>query len=213
MCNEEIAALEAKIGYTFGDKSLLVTAFTNRSYTNEHGGTCNERLEFLGDSVLGLIVAQKLYCETSGDEGALSKKRARIVSREPLSRAVDDLGLTAFYRMGKGAEQAIGSGKEKFRSNLFEAVLGAIYLDGGMENAVYFTQKNLLDKHYLSDESAKTLLQEKLIKFGQTPVYVTERAENGFVCRLTAGEKTFVGTGESKSAAEHEAAKQALSAL
>lgn len=213
MRNAEIERAEAIIGYTFRDTSLLVTALTNRSYVNEHGGESNERLEFLGDSVLGLIVAQKLYADRSGNEGALSKEKASIVSREPLSRAVDDMGLMNFYRMGRGAAQGKSHCKEKVRSNLFEAVLGAIYLDGGMESALCFTQSKLLDLHYRSEESAKTLLQERVAKTGNSPQYLVEPAKEGFTCRLTLGQKSFFGTGDTKAAAEHDAAKKALSAL
>ncbi|MDE7395548.1 MAG: ribonuclease III [Clostridiales bacterium] len=213
MRNDEIERIEAIIGYTFRDKSRLMTALTHASYVNEHGGESNERLEFLGDSVLGLIVAQKLYAERSGNEGALTKEKASIVSQVPLAHAVDDMGLTAFYRMGKGATQAKGNGKEKFRSNLFEAVLGAIYLDGGMESAVSFTQSKLIDPHYRGEESAKTLLQERVAKTGSLPQYAVEQIGNGFKCCLTLGEKNFYGMGDTKSAAEHDAAKKALAAF
>ncbi len=146
MNSDIIAAAEKAIGYTFADKSLLVCALTHKSYVNENGGISNGRLEYLGDSVLNLIVAEYLYSVCPDDEGTLTEVRKTLVSRTPLCHAVRDMGLLDFYRMGKGAKVQLSGFGEKPVSDICESVLGAIYLDGGLDSARSFVKIHLLDK-------------------------------------------------------------------
>lgn len=143
---EDAAKAEALIGYVFTDKSLLECALTHSSYVNECGGQSNERLEYLGDSILNFIVAEMLFNATPDDEGVLTELRKELVSKSPLAAAVREMGLIKYYRMGKGAKSEFNKAKDKPVSNIFEAVLGAVYLDGGMDEAKSFVKRNLLDK-------------------------------------------------------------------
>ena len=143
MRNDDFAGVENIIGYTFADKALLQCALTHESYVNERGGESNERLEFLGDSVLNFIVTEDLYALCDQSEGILTDIRQRIVSKEPLAEAVRAMGLLAFYRLGKGAKLDKNNFKDKPISDLFEAVLGAVYIDGGIENARRFVHMHL----------------------------------------------------------------------
>ena len=132
------------IGYTFRNASLLRCALTHKSFANEYGGESNGRLEYLGDSVLNLIVAELLYRATPEEEGVLTELRQHIVSREPLAAAVREMGLLSYYRLGRGAQENVQLFGVKPTSDVFESVLGAIYLDGGMESARVFVQTHLL---------------------------------------------------------------------
>ena len=176
---EQITEIENLIGYSFRDKGLLETAFTHSSYCNEHKAESNEKLEFLGDSVLNFAIAELLYLMSLEDEGAMTVSRASIVSREPLSAAVEKLGLLKYLRVGEGVKH-VRNWSTKFKSNLFEAVLGAIYLDGGMESAKHFVYNHLgreIAKTAATD--SKSRLQEyKQARFKDLDlVYKTE--ENG----------------------------------
>lgn len=150
MSSEEIAAVEKIVGHTFSEPLLLVTALTHESFVNERkdGKRCksNERLEFLGDSVLGMIVTEYLFRAYDSAEGVLTDMRQHIVSKEPLAAAVRDMGLLHYYRLGRGARSDKNKFKDKTVSNLFEAVLGAIYLDGGWESARQFVHAHLLSR-------------------------------------------------------------------
>ena len=146
MRESELSEVEKIIGYVFKNRSLLNQALTNESYVNEHGGTGNERLEFLGDGLLNFIVAEMLFNATPDDEGVLTELRKELVSKSPLAAAVREMGLIKYYRMGKGAKSEFNKAKDKPVSNIFEAVLGAVYLDGGMDEAKSFVKRNLLDK-------------------------------------------------------------------
>lgn len=209
-----IAEIEKIIGYTFKDKSLLEVAFTHSSYVHENGGESNEKLEFLGDSVLNFVIAELLYLSAMKDEGAMTVSRASIVSREPLSAAIERMGLIDYLRLGVGISMTRGW-SDKFRSNLFEAVLGAIYLDGGMENAKHFVYNHLgRDIAHTSTFDYKSKLQEyKQAEFNDLDlVYKTEdNGEKAFVSRVYMGGKLIgEGTGRKKKLAEREAAKSAL---
>ncbi len=211
------AEIEKIIGYTFRDKSLLETAFTHSSFTNEHHFENNEKLEFLGDSVLNFVVAELLYLSSLEDEGAMTASRASIVSREPLATAIEKLGLLKYLRIGIGVSKT-RNWSTKFKSNLFEAVLGAIYLDGGMENAKHFVYNHLgRDIAHNAAIDYKSRLQEfKQARFNDLKLeYVTiDNGRKGFISKVyLGGEFVGEGTGRKKKLAEREAAKVALKKL
>ncbi len=208
--------IENIIGYSFRNKNLLEVAFTHSSYVNEHGGESNEKLEFLGDSVLNFVVAELLYLSAMEDEGAMTVSRASIVSREPLSAAIEKLGLLKYLRLGAGVD--IGRWSDKFKSNLFEAVLGAIYLDGGIENAKHFVFNHLgREIAHTATIDYKSRLQEfKQANFNDLDL-VYKTVDNGkklFVSKVYIGDELMgEGTGKKKKLAEREAAKAALNKL
>ena len=134
----DLAELEKKLQYTFRDKELLRTALTHSSYANEHKGkaVCNERLEFLGDAVLGVVVADYLYLHFPDmPEGELTKKRAALVCEKALSGFSRQLGLGEYLRLSRGEQHSGGKDRSSILCDVFEAVIAAIYLDAGMERA------------------------------------------------------------------------------
>ena len=137
------AEAERKIGYVFKDKELLTLAFTHSTYSNVHGGENNERLEYLGDAVLQLVVSELLYaCEENGrkfTEGEMTESRQRLVNQKALSAVVEKMGLKE-YLLFEGGASNVG---EKTTSSLFETVAAAIYLDGGFEAAKKFVSRHL----------------------------------------------------------------------
>ena len=139
----DIGSIENIIGYTFNDKMLLRKCFTHSSYANEHGGENNELLEFFGDAILQFVVTEHLYKNSFGDEGKLTKKRADIVSREPLLKMVKKLGLTDFMLLGNGLNKH-SLQDEKLYSSLYEALVAGIYLDGGIKSVQKFIKHTLL---------------------------------------------------------------------
>lgn len=157
--NLEIAAIEQKLNYSFKNKPLLTQAFTHRSFFNEHKNRIeqhNERLEFLGDSVLGLIIASYLYLSFSEEtEGVLSHMKSHIVDATTCARLLQKLDLSEYLLLGKGEKSNGGKGRETILADLFEAIIGAIYLDGGFEAA-----KGFFFTHF--EEEIKLLLKEPL---------------------------------------------------
>ncbi len=139
----DVNACEKLLGYSFKDKNLLINAFTHSSYTNEHKDfASNERLEFLGDSVLGYVIAEKLYkAYPNDDEGTLSLKKQALVSKQPLSKAAISAGLDRFLILGEGEQRE--KNRTSISENLFESLVAAIYLDGGIKNAEKFILKHL----------------------------------------------------------------------
>ncbi len=196
------ALAEQAIGYVFRDKKLLVTCFTHKSFSNVHAGLKNnERLEFLGDAVLGLCVSESLFLRTDAQEGELTTRRKNYVSRTALEAATERAGLMRFLRYS-GGENNVGG---KTPSNLFEAVLAGVYLDGGMKEARAFLSRYLEEKQL---HNYKSLLQELVQPKGKTPpTYCNREEEGGFVCTVTALGKRAEGRGESKQSAEQNAAK------
>lgn len=206
--SNSLNAVEEIIGYSFSDKALLEAAFTHSSYVNEHRASDNERIEFLGDCVLNFIVGERLYfSEPNVGEGALSARRSALVSRAPLSRLVDELGFMDYLRVGAGVDKSAFS--DKTRSDLFEAVIGAVYADGGLDAC-----RRALDKvffgHVVPECDYKTKLQEFAVKAGAAAEYDVTPTGGGFDCRVTVGERAFCGFGKTKHAAEIDAAKTAL---
>ena len=139
----DVSEIENIIGYTFKDKSLLRKCFTHASYAHEHGEEDNEVLEFFGDAIIEFIVTEYLYKTFAGDEGKLTVKRADMVSREPLLKSVNELGLAEFLLLGKGHKNTAHS-DEKMFSSLYEALVAGIYLDGGMTAAKKFVKNTII---------------------------------------------------------------------
>lgn len=210
--NAAIKEIESKIDYVFNDKSLLVTAFTHSSYCNEHPGERSyDRLEFLGDSILGFLMAEKLYFDTDDSEGEMTVSRAGSVSKEPLADEVEKLGLIKFLRHGKGFEHDVKS--VKTRSDLFESILGAMYVDSGrsMDAPAKFVRKLKVTK----TKDYKSILQEYTQQHfgGLKPTYETSEKPNeygDFSSRAIVGNVMYeFGEGKNKKAAEQKAAETA----
>ena len=220
---DALIKLEEKIKYDFSDKELLLTALTHSSYHNEHkkDSECNERLEFLGDSVLSVICSEFLYSKAKGDEGDLSRLRAALVCEEALCEYASEIGLGTYIYLGKG-EQKGGRMRPSILADATEALLGAIYLDGGLRHAKKFILPFLKEK-YSSIRNArdyKSILQEVIQKNPVEKLSYSIVSEQGpahdrvFVCAayINSNEMT-TGTGKTKKAAEQEAAKNLLSVM
>lgn len=204
-----LQTVEEKIGYTFRDRSLLKIALTHSSYANNFGGVSYERMEFLGDSVIQLIVSEVLYA-SGGDEGAMTAKRQQVVAAEPLERAVKTMHLDEYiYRHG-------GEVGKKAISSVFESVTAAIYLDGGMEQAKKFVLSHLAMEG--KEVNYKGELQELLQAKGKHPVYTFlektgEEHDPVFLCQVEADGLSATGAGKNKKQAEQNAAKAVLERL
>ena len=203
--DESIPALaERAIGYTFQNKALLKQCFTHKSFADTFGGKHNERLEFLGDSVLQLVVSESLFLSDDTDEGSMTETRQRYVSREALTKACKKADILRYLRYAGGADTIGG----KTPSNLFEAIVAGIYLDGGMKAARAFL------KHFIQESGVsnfKSLLQEYVQeRTKRPPQYETRECENGYGCSVSALGKSAEGFGKSKKAAETLAAENLL---
>ena len=222
-----ISELEQKLQYTFRNVSLLETALTHSSWANERRGRCqcNERLEFLGDSVLGMTVAEHLY-RTFPDmpEGRMTRLRAELVCEQSLHQVALGLGLGAYIRLGKGEEHTGGHERPSILADAVEAVIAALYLDGGLAPARAFVHRRVLTDvtAHLSGSSMdyKTRLQELVQqKSGQTLAYEMVGASGAdhskvFTARVSLnGEPVGEGNGRTKKEAEQMAAKSALERL
>ncbi|MBO5221770.1 MAG: ribonuclease III [Clostridia bacterium] len=217
---ENLTQTELKIGYTFRNKELLRKALTHSSYLNEHRDAeeCNERLEFLGDSVLSLICSDHLYHTRGGDEGDLTKTKALLVCEEALSTYAKELGLGENLLLGRGEKQAGAEHRNSILCDEIEAILGAIYLDGGYEKAKQFILPLLMGgEERFRQHDYKTLLQEVIQKNrGEVLKYVIAdqfgpEHEKTFICHLYLNSNRISeASGRSKKAAEQAAAKIAL---
>ncbi len=219
--------LEGRIGYTFRDRSLLIHALTHSSYANEHrsaGCTSNERLEFLGDSVLGMAVADDLYRSFPDmPEGELTRLRAALVCEQTLADVARDLDLGAALRLGRGEDAGGGRTRPSILADAVEAVLAAIYLDGGREESDRFVRARILvrmDQARRRSTDHKTILQELIQRQpGHTLVYRTvgetgpDHAKRFTVEVLLDGEPVSTGEGRSKKEAEQAAAEAAIGKL
>ena len=217
--------LEQRIGYCFHNKALLKQALTHSSYTNEQkiNKTENyERIEFLGDAVLELVSSDFLFREHPDvPEGELTKMRASMVCEPSLAFCARDLELGQFMLLGKGEENTGGRRRDSITSDGMEAMIGAIYLDGGMEAAerhiMRFIPKNLEQRESLGFRDYKTALQEVIQKNPEEKVEYVLVSESGpdhakaFQVEVCLNSNVIgVGTGRSKKAAEQMAAKEAL---
>ncbi len=217
---------EEKIGYTFKNKELLHEALAHSSYSNETREChSNERLEFLGDSVLSIIVSEHIYkvCKTL-PEGGLSKLRASLVCEKALFEFSKKISLGDFILLGKGEEVSGGRERPSIVSDAFEAVIAAVYLDGGMEEArryvLSFMPQSFDTKKGNSLDDYKTLLQEIIQSNPEEKVTYNLVKESGpdhdrkfFVEVLLNGSVIGKGNGHSKKAAEQMAAKEALALM
>lgn len=218
--------LQQRLGYKFYDVGLLQRALTHKSFANELKNQIehNEKLEFLGDAVLDLVVGEYLYEKFPQDtEGGLSKKRASIVNEEVLSELALDMGLNKLIHLGKGELQTGGSFKPRLVASSFEAIIGAMYLDGGFQITKDFIRKEftVLTEKICGTEDYekdyKTRLQEVVQKsVKETPRYEV-LAEEGpphdrefLVCVKVKEDVLAQGRGRSKKSAEQSAAKNAL---
>ena len=222
--NKKTEELEEIIGYHFKNKHYLTQALTHSSYANEKklGKLgCNERLEFLGDAVLELISSDYLYARfTQVPEGELTKKRASLVCEPSLAYCAREFGLPQFLLLGKGEDMTGGRNRDSIVSDATEALLGAIYLDGGFASAKEFIHKFILKdiEHKKLFYDSKTILQEivqsdykgKEIEYVLTGEIGPDH-DKKFVVSLVVGDKTLgEGTGRTKKAAEQEAAYRAI---
>ena len=228
----DLAALEATLGYTFRDRVWLERAVTHRSWAHEQvkpgeeqeaRRLHNEALEFVGDSVLGLVVAHHLFAaDPEQSEGDLSRMKHRLVSTATLARVGKRLGIGEHLRIGRGEEKSGGRRKRALLADVFEAVLAAIYLDGGYDAAAEFVRRALgAELAAASPESAaaadyKTLLQERAQALWRVaPTYSVVGTEGPphsrvFHVEVVWNEHATRGTGHTIKAAEMDAACRAL---
>lgn len=220
---EKISSFEEKIGYVFNDKENIQIALTHSSFANEHKEyKYNERLEFLGDSVLGLVVSDYLFSvRTDLPEGQLTKFRANVVCEESLSVVARKLNLGEYLLLGNGERQSGGSDRDSILADATEAVIAAIYIDGGLDKAKEFIMYNLrdiiaktIDGNIFRDY--KTILQEVIqSKNGRISYRLVQEKgpdhDKVFEMEVRSGNKVLgFGLGKNKKDAEKEAAKNAL---
>jgi ribonuclease III len=226
---QKLAELQEKLSYVFRDATLLSTALTHRSYVNENpqsGGEDNERLEFLGDAVLGLCVSDLLMKKHPDfDEGTLSKIRSALVNEKPLADLALQLGLGDCLLLGRGEEHSGGRAKESLLANALEAVIAAIYLDSSFSKTKTLLRR--LMKPMMKDEAIaaqspdyKTALQELCQKKYKTAPIYTLLAESGpehekiFEMEVVIGDDIRkICCGRSKKEAQKQAAQKAWESL
>jgi len=221
--------VERLIGHRFKNKAILSQALTHKSFANEKDKMAygdNERLEFLGDSVLGIVISRVLYDDCPNhDEGILTRYKSQLVSGSTLSRIAKNLKIGGFLLLGKGEE---ASGGRKHDSNLLcalEAIIGALYLDGDLKAAAKFINKVFkseieLVKEGKGSKDYKSVLQQlALKKFKTMPSYKIiseigpDHKKHFIVEALISGKRYGIGSGYNKKSAEQASAKEALSAL
>ena len=221
--SRNLKELEKKISYSFSDEGLLKHAMTHSSYVNEKRlkkTDCNERLEFLGDAVLELVSSEYLFFENPKmSEGELTKLRASMVCEKALAFCARDLDLGDFLLLGKGEDATGGRKRDSITSDALEALIGAIYLDGGFANAKEFILNHVLNdlegKRLFYD--SKTILQELVQGNSEKRICYELVGEVGpdhnksFQVEVRIGDTTYgQGIGRTKKAAEQEAAYQAI---
>ncbi|WP_235606784.1 ribonuclease III [Syntrophotalea acetylenivorans] len=227
--DQDMQCLQDNLGYRFSDSSLLIEALTHKSYSNEQRGdlvACNERLEFLGDAVLDLVVSRYMFrCFPAAQEGELTRIRAEVVSEKGLSIVARTLQLGHFLRLGRGEERSGGREKDSLMANALEALLGAVFSDGGFDSACVLVErlfaKSIAEaaqrKHGLDH---KTHLQEiTQARYAQIPDYVLV-SEDGpehrrhYTVEVRLADKPLgQGQGSTKKKAEQLAALVAISRL
>ncbi|KIH77362.1 RNAse III [Geoalkalibacter ferrihydriticus] len=227
--HSQVDALQSRIGYQFGDSQLLQVALTHKSYANEQGDSTwsyNERLEFLGDAVLGLAVSQYVFETFSAlSEGEMSRIRSEVVSESCLAAIARRLELGGHLLLGRGEERSGGRNKSSLLANVLEALFGAVFCDGGFAAARQTIHRLLADEIVQSARRKagidyKTRLQEHFQKtFGRTPVYHLVGSSGPDHDRLYRVEVLFdgdvIGSGEgsTKKRAEQLAAGAALNTM
>jgi ribonuclease-3 len=226
--SSDLAAIQHRIAVEFRDQTLLRAALTHPSYANEHpdeAGETNERLEFLGDAVLGLVVAESLYERFPEEsEGRLTEWRAQLVMGPTLARVAEELGLGAALRLGRGEEATGGRERDRNLERCYEALVGAVMLDQGLELARDFVHRTLKDEFSRLDAdqasiNPKGALQQLTQGESGRPEYVTVAEEGPEHAREFAVEVRIDGLtvgrgrGASKQLAEKAAAYEALDQL
>lgn len=224
----DLTDLQRKLGWTFRDVRLLQQALTHKSWSNEHPGVSedNERLEFLGDAVLDLVVGQALFSHPERyAEGELTRSRAELVNERGLALLARGLGLGERLRLGRGERLSGGGEKDSLLANAFEALIGALFLDAGYEGTKSIVEQLFSGRleAVLEDRQGqdyKSRLQELLQgRFGAAPSYRELRVdgpahERSYTIALEfQGRILAEGVGRSKKEAEQSAARQALEAL
>lgn len=214
-----------KLGFEFENIDYLITALTHRSYVNEHKKSVtehNERLEFLGDAVLELVVTDYLFRNHSEPEGILTSWRASLVRTESIGEAGDNLGYEPLVRMSRGEKNGSTRARQQILANAFEAVIGAIYLERGYNDAAHFIEKHILSKldNILATGSwrdAKSHLQEVSQRLDNTTPQYRVLEEVGpdhdkiFTLGVFVGDRLMgKGNGPSKQVAQQQAARAAL---
>ena len=218
--------LEKKIGYTFSNKELLKKALTHTSYAYENNVESNEKLEFLGDSILEFISSTYLFENYSHlKEGEMTKVRATVVCEKSLYKVAKMHNFSDFLYLGKSERQSGGEDRPAILADSVEAVIAAMFLDGGIEIAQKFIIENLKDEIEIASKNVgqkdyKTVLQEKLQENGEVEIRYTILSEMGpdhdktFEAQVECNHKKLaIGTGKSKKQAEMEAARKALENL
>ncbi len=221
--NQEYSILENRIGYEFKNKDLLINALTHTSFAFEHKGINNERLEFLGDAVLEMVSSEFLYITKSDmPEGEMTKLRASLVCEPTLAMEARNIGLEKFLYLGKGEENTGGRNRDSIISDALEALIGAIYLDGGIEKAknfiIEYVLRNIEKKKLFHD--SKTILQERInsVKSGILSYEVIKETgpdhNKQFEVVAKLNEQIVgQGVGRTKKAAEQQAAFDALTKM
>ena len=222
---ESLDALQERLGYRFRDTGLLLTALTHSSYANEHRQESNERLEFVGDSVLGMIVAGSLFRRyPEMPEGRMTRLRAELVCEQSLWEVSEQLGLGQWLRLGKGEELTGGRERPSILADCVEAVLAAMYLDGGMAPPLALIDRFILSRlgkdGVLEPQDSKTRLQELVQRRPGRSIVYTLTGESGpdhdkrFTVTVSVdGEAVGSGEGRTKKEAEQLAARSALRRL
>lgn len=212
-----------RLGYRFRDPSLLERALTHSSYANERRNPIpsNERLEFLGDSVLGVVTAVYLFNKEKGAEGELTRLRAALVCEKALCSYSQKLELGSFLQLGRGEQRSGGAARPSILADAFEAVVAAIFLDGGMESAreflIPFLENELSNQKRLHFNDYKTTLQEIIQQNPEEQLDYVLTGESGpdhnkqFTVEVHLNSNVLgEGRGRSKKEAEQQAARQAL---
>ncbi len=223
--------LEKKIFYTFQNQEILLRALTHRSYSHESPEKMirdNETLEFLGDSILGFLISELLFSKYSSEysEGLMSKVKSYIISTEILSMKAREIELGQHLLLGKGEEKTGGRGKRSLLANTFEALIAAIYLDGGMDETKKFvhrfflqTIEDVVERNFHFNDF-KSLLQEKLQSMGEVPpdygIILEEGPHHQKIFHVDIRIRNVAvacGTGTTKKEAEQDAAHKAYEQL
>ena len=225
--DKAILDIEAFFCYSFQNKALLTKAFTHSSYANVHGCPSNERLEFLGNSVLDLICAEYLFHATKTDEGRLTEMKAAVVKETPLNKIILEHGMVSYLLTCGNVKDSIS--RSKVPSDLFEAVVGAIYLDGGYEKAKQVVlrllgddlKNSIANQNKNANQNHKGVLQEYLqarVRSGNAKElglhYATVEKDGAFYAEAIYESKIIgIGSGKTKQSAEQAAAKAAYETL
>ncbi len=220
---DKLKEFQEIIGYTFSDEALLRQALTHSSYANEQGLKQlkdNERLEFLGDAVLEIVCSEFLFCKYQDyNEGSLSRTRASIVCEQTLAFCCRDISLGDYLYLGKGEAMTGGASRPSVLSDAFEAVIGALYLDGGMDAARVFINKYVLNdiEHMQLFYDSKTLLQEYVqgkdigdLEYRLISEDGPDHNKSFSVQAVIGGVSYGTGSGHSKKSAEQMAAYHTL---